>query len=97
MNVAEAPVDIGQFITRRPGIKHGSPHISGTSVLVRTITRWHNTGLSPEEIAAKYSFLKLEQIHAALAYYYANRRAIDAELQRLDDEADELEAAAPAR
>src|SRR5437016_133201 len=94
MSATESPVDIGTLITRTPGIKRGSPHIAGTGVLVRTIARWHQMALSPEEIVAKYGFLRLDQVHAALAYYYANRLEIDRELQRIDDEADKLEAAA---
>jgi uncharacterized protein (DUF433 family) len=36
-------------------------------------------GLTPEEIAAKIEHLTLAQIHAALAYYHANRDEIVAE------------------
>src|SRR6266478_2332048 len=97
MNATEVPVEIGTLIARTPSIKRGAPHIAGTGVLVRTIARWNQTGLSPDEIVAKYGFLGLDQVHAALAYYYANRLAIDTELLRLDDEADQLEAAAPPR
>src|SRR2546423_1397110 len=63
VNATDAPVDIGTLITRSAGVKRGSPHIAGTGVLIRTIVRWHNTGLAPEEIAAKYGFLRLEQVH----------------------------------
>ncbi|MBM3836054.1 MAG: DUF433 domain-containing protein [Verrucomicrobia bacterium] len=87
-----AITDIGILIARTPGIKHGSPHIAGTGVLVRTIARWSQDGLLPEEIAAKYGFLHLHQVHAALAYYYANRAEIDAEIARLDTEAEQFEA-----
>jgi uncharacterized protein (DUF433 family) len=93
MSVSAMPVDIGALIKRTPGIKGGSPHIAATGVLVRTIARWNNAGLSPEEIASKFGHLKLEQVHAALAYYYANRDAIEAELTEVDKEADQLEAA----
>ena len=68
--------------------------IAGTGVLVRTIARWHQAGLLPEEIAAKYGFLRLEQVHAALACYYANRSEFDRELERMDAEADDLETTA---
>jgi uncharacterized protein (DUF433 family) len=91
-----APVEIGSLITRTPGIKHGSPHIAGTGVLVRTIARWSQAGLLPEEIAAKYGFLQLHQVHAALAYYHANRAEIDEELVRIDEEAQQFEAEARA-
>lgn len=95
MKTLRTPVSAGAAITRTPGIKNGSPHIAGTGVLVRTIARRHQAGLSPEEIAAKYRFLELSQIEAALAYYRANQDAIDAELASLDEEAQQLEAAAP--
>ncbi|MCK4470405.1 MAG: DUF433 domain-containing protein [Anaerolineae bacterium] len=38
-------------------------------------------GLSAEEIALRYSTLSLEQIHAALAYYWRHQTEIDAYLQ----------------
>ena len=54
MSVIATHVDIGGLIPRAPGINNRSPHIVGTSVLVRTIARWHNAGLPPEEFVAKY-------------------------------------------
>jgi uncharacterized protein (DUF433 family) len=96
MSIGAAHVEIGDLISRTPGIKNGSPHLSGTGVLVRTIARWHQSGLLPEEIVAKYGFLRLDQVYAALAYYYANRSEVDTELASLDATADELEAAARA-
>jgi uncharacterized protein (DUF433 family) len=87
----ETITEIGSLIQTSPGIKHGSPHIAGTGVLVRTIARWSQSGLLAEEIAAKYGFLRLHQVHAALAYYYANQAAIDNELERMDREAERSE------
>jgi uncharacterized protein (DUF433 family) len=37
-------------------------------------------GLTPEEIVAKIEHLTLAQIHAALAYYHANRDEIDSDI-----------------
>lgn len=91
---ATATIEIGSLIVRSPGIKHGSPHIADTGVLVRTIARWSMQGLLPEEIVAKYGFLKLYQVHAALAYYHANREEIEADLARIDAEAQQFEAQA---
>ena len=36
-------------------------------------------------------------MHAALAYYYANRRETDLEIEELDREADKLEAESPVK
>jgi uncharacterized protein (DUF433 family) len=79
------------MITRTPGIKHGSPHIAGTGVLVRTIVRLHKQGLLPEEIASEYEHLTLAQVYAVLAYYHANHEDVEAEMAEEEAEADRLE------
>jgi uncharacterized protein (DUF433 family) len=73
-------IDIGSLIRKFPKIRKGRPCVAGTGVTVRRIVGWHNLGLLPEEIAAKVEHLTLAQIHAALAYYHANRDEIDADL-----------------
>ena len=73
-------VDIGSLIDRSPEIRNGRPCIAGTGVTVRRIAGWYNLGLTPEEIAAKIEHLTLAQIHAALAYYHANRDEIDSDV-----------------
>jgi len=47
-------------------------------------------GSSPEELNFQYPHLSLAQIHAALAYYYDNQTALDAEIERRWREADGL-------
>jgi len=69
-------VDIGELIERSPEIRNGLSCIAGTGVTVMRIAGWSNLGLTPEEIVAKYDHLTLAQIHAALAYYHANREEI---------------------
>ena len=78
------PVDIGTFITRSPEIRRGRPRIAGTGVTVQRIVIWYKLGLSPEEIARRIGHLSLAQVHAALAYYHANREEIEAAI--LEDE-----------
>jgi uncharacterized protein (DUF433 family) len=72
--------DIGSLITQSPGVCGGRPRIAGTGVSVRRIAGWYKMGRSPEEIAADYGHLTLQQVFAALTYYHVNREAIDAEL-----------------
>lgn len=81
-----AVVDIGTMITQREGVHGGRPILAGTGVTVRRIVIWHKLGLIPEEIVDRVGHLSLAQVHAALAYYYANRDAIDADLA--EEEAD---------
>jgi uncharacterized protein (DUF433 family) len=83
------PTDIGTLIVRSPDIRGGRPRIAGTGVTVRRIAGWHKLGYSVEKIADEIDHLTIGQVYAALAYYYANRDEIDADLA---DEASILEA-----
>ena len=87
-----APVQIGSLITQTRGIKRGAPRIAGTGITVRTIARLHQQGLTPDEIAISRYHLKLEQVHAALAYYFANRAKMDADIARQDRDIARIEA-----
>jgi uncharacterized protein (DUF433 family) len=75
-----AVVNIGMMIDSEPWIHGARPIIAGTGVTVRRIAIWHKHGYSPEEIIRKIEHLSLAQIHAALAYYHANREAIEADI-----------------
>jgi uncharacterized protein (DUF433 family) len=82
--------DIGTLIVSTAGVCGGRPRIAGTGVSVRRIAGWCKLGRSPEEIADQYGHLNLAQVHAALAYYYANRDVIDAELAQEELEYEQL-------
>jgi len=84
--------EIGSLISRRPKVHGGRPCIAGTAVSVRRIAQWHNMGLIPEEIAWKFGHLSLAQVHAALAYYHANKAEIDADLEEEERETERLTA-----
>jgi uncharacterized protein (DUF433 family) len=84
--------DIGTLIAQTPGICGGRPRIAGTGVSIRRIVGWYKMGLSPEEIADQYGHLNLAQVHAALAFYHANRHEMEAELAEEEAEYDRLEA-----
>ena len=73
-------VEIGTLIDRDPGIRGGRPKLAGTGITVRRIVGWYKTGMSPEEVALEYPHLTLAQVHAALAYYHANREEIEADI-----------------
>lgn len=84
-----AVVDIGAFITQSPEIRGGRPRIAGTGMTVMRIAGWYKLGYGPEEIAEMIQ-LSLAQVYAALAYYHANREAIDADLDNEVAEYDRL-------
>jgi uncharacterized protein (DUF433 family) len=84
--------DIGTLIVSSPEIRGGRPHLSGTGVTVHRVVSWYQLGLEPEEIADHLGHLSLAQVHAALAYYHANRQEIEADLRAEEQEADALAA-----
>lgn len=90
MTTSATFVDISTLIDQRPGYCDGRPFIAGTGVSVdRIAVLTTGDGLNAEEIAYEMS-LSAEQVHAGLAFYYANREAIEADLDerdRLFDEA----------
>jgi uncharacterized protein (DUF433 family) len=71
-------IDIGTFIVSTPGVCGGRPRIADTRITVRNIVTWTKMGWTPEKIVSEYEHLSLAQVHAALAYYYANREELDA-------------------
>lgn len=83
--------DIGTLIVRTPEIRGGRPRIVGTGVTVRRIVGWYKLGLTPEEIADRIGHVSLAHVHAALAYYHANREEIEADMAAEDTEAERLE------
>lgn len=88
-----ATVDIGTLIVRSAEIRGGRPRVAGTGVTVQRIVGWYKLGLTPEEIVRRIGHLTLAQVHAALAYYHANREEIEAAIQAEEIEADRLERA----
>lgn len=69
----------------------GVAWIDGTKVkVIEVVIDKIAHGSSPEEIHFQYPHLSLAQIHAALAYYYDNQAALDAEIERRCEEADAL-------
>src|SRR5579871_5833267 len=75
-------VEIGTLIERDPAIRGGRPKIAGTGLTVRRLVGWYKMGVTPEEIALEYPHLTLAQVHAALAYYHANREEIDTDISQ---------------
>jgi uncharacterized protein (DUF433 family) len=84
-------VGIGAFIVRTPEVRGGRPRIAGTGVTVRRIVGWYKLGLTAEEIVAEIPHLTLAQVHAALAYYHANREEIEQDIAEEEARAEELE------
>ena len=77
-----APFDIGTLVEATPGVYGGQPCLAGTRFPILQVAAEFNGGRSAEEIVAAYEGLDLPRVHAGIAYYLANKRAVDAELKR---------------
>jgi uncharacterized protein (DUF433 family) len=66
-----------QHVTTTPGVCGGKPCVAGTRVRVWDIAVRAQAGQSPDELLTQFPHLTLSDVHAALAYYYDNRQAID--------------------
>lgn len=89
--MATATVNIGNLIVQDADVRGERPRIAGTGVTVQRIVGWYRQGLSPEEIADRIGHLSLAQVHAALAYYHANREEIEAAMATDKDAGDQAE------
>ena len=87
---ARAPVDIGTLIYSDPAFRGGRPCIAGTGLSVHAIASRYREGQSADDIAADIPDVPLSHIHAALAYYLANREEFDAEFDSEAAEYDRL-------
>jgi uncharacterized protein (DUF433 family) len=76
------PVPDRVRIVSTPGTCGGRPRIDGHRITVEDVSIWRERmGMSPDEIVSAYPSLTLSDVHAALAYYYENREAIDADIR----------------
>jgi uncharacterized protein (DUF433 family) len=85
-------IDIGTLVVSTPETCGGRPRIAGTRISIAQIAVWHQQGMSPEAILEEISYLNLAQIYAALSYYHANRKEIEADLADELAEYERLEA-----
>ncbi len=77
---------LDQRIESTPGVCGGRPRIAGHRIRVQDIAALHEfQGISPDEIVAGYPQITLADVHAALAYYHANRDEIQRQM-REDEE-----------
>ena len=79
-----------------PGTCGGKPRIVGHRITVKYVVLAHQRGgMSPDEIVSAHPGLTLADIHAALAYYFDHREAIDADIRDDDEHWSALEAEGP--
>ena len=78
----EAVIQSINLIASTPTVRGGRPCIAGTGLRVIDVVMAHLFHQrTPSEIASDYG-ISLAQVHAALAYYYEHKPAIDADLRQ---------------
>ena len=61
-------MDYQNLIEMTPGKRSGKPCIKHTRITVYDVLGWLASGMSHQEIIEDYPELKLEHVHACLAY-----------------------------
>ena len=77
-----------ESVVSDPEVRGGRPVVAGTALRVSDLASYHTlAGLTPEELSVQFD-LDLARVHAALAYYYQHKAAVDAEIRANTDEAE---------
>ena len=65
---------MSEYVTK---LENGAYRITGTRISLDSVVYAYNRGELPEQIVQSFSFLTLEQVHGAIAFYLSNREMID--------------------
>lgn len=87
--------ELGSLLVSRPGYRNGWPCLRGTGIPVHNVAAAHLRGLTVEQLCEENPDLDPSLFYAALAYYFANRRQIDEEIEADFVEAEGLAASYP--
>ncbi|HZF07446.1 MAG TPA: DUF433 domain-containing protein [Thermoanaerobaculia bacterium] len=77
-----------ESVVSDPETRGGQPVLAGTTLRVSDLAAYHTlAGLTPDQLSVQFD-LGLSQVHAALAYYYRYKAAVDAEIRANSDQAE---------
>lgn len=79
-------VRLDTMLESTPDVCGGRLRIAGTRITVQQIAVLHRRGKTAQAIVEDCPYLTLAQVHAALAYYHANRAEVDSQLAQEDEE-----------
>ncbi len=85
---ARRPPPLSKYphLTRDAGISSGAPIVRGTRTTVRAIAEYHQRlAMSADDILMALPYLRLAEVHAALAYYFDHQAEIDAAIEADND------------
>jgi len=69
---------------------HGTVRVGGTRVTLQSLLASFLDGATPEQIVQDFDTLKLADVYTVIAYYLANRAAVDAYLQEERKQGEEV-------
>jgi uncharacterized protein (DUF433 family) len=72
--------DIATLLVVDPDYRQGRPCLRGTGITVHNVAGHYNAGATVDQMVESNPDLSPALFHAALAYYFANRERIDAEI-----------------
>lgn len=78
------------YIIKEENVMGGSARISGSRVRVLDVFMKYKVGSSPEEISEIFE-IGLDEVHAALSYYFSNKSEIEEELKNREDLVEETQ------
>lgn len=68
----------------------GAIRVGKTRVTLETVVRAYKAGYSPEEIVMQFPALQLADVYAVIAYYLHYRAEVEAYLQQVEQEANQI-------
>jgi uncharacterized protein (DUF433 family) len=86
---------LDSLLVSKAGYRKGRPCLRGTGITVHRVAAAYLMGLSAEEICMENPDLDPSLFYAALAYYFANKKQIEADLDEDDAEGAALVAQFP--
>src|SRR5689334_16584529 len=84
-------VAIESLLVVKPGYRQGRPCLRGTGLTVHKVASGYLNGMSVDALCAENPDLDASLFYAALAYYFANRAQVEADIEA--DRQDEIEQA----
>jgi uncharacterized protein (DUF433 family) len=73
------------YVVRHSDVQGGQAVIKDSRFPVSTIVQNYRRGLSVDEILQEFPWLRPEEVHDALSYWYDHRAEVDAEISTLTD------------
>jgi uncharacterized protein (DUF433 family) len=86
--MTETLVDISTLIQSIPGVYGGRPVLVRSGLPIIQLVADYRSGMRVDDFHEAYPYVDDASLFAGLAYYFANREALDVELDERDQEGD---------